>query len=92
MRVLIVVNKWWECDPVIAALISGNTKPSNTPSSGVTQKRPCRVTSKPAMLGAQDRSSDRGAGSLSWHGQCLERNEAAAGNCAGAARLVAAAY
>jgi transposase len=60
--------------------------------SGVTQIRPCRVTSKPAMLEAQDRSSDQGAFSLGWHGQCLERNEAAAGNCAGAAGLVAAAY
>src|ERR1035438_7616042 len=56
-------------------------------TSGVTQIRPCRVTSKPAMLEAQDRSSDWGAGSLSWHGQCLERNEAAAGDCAGAAGL-----
>jgi hypothetical protein len=61
-------------------------------ASGVTQIRPCRVTSKPAMLGAQDRSFDWGAGSLSWHGQCLERNEAAAGYCARAAGLVAAAY
>ena len=60
--------------------------------SGVTQIRPCRVTSKPAMLEAQDRSSERGAGSLGWHGQCLERNEAAASDCAGAAGLVAAAY
>ena len=60
-------------------------------TSGVTQKRPCRVTSKPAMLKVQDRSFDWGAGSLGWHGQCLERNEAAAGDCAGAAGLVAAA-
>src|SRR5271157_2735789 len=59
--------------------------------SGVTQKRPCRVTSKPAMLEVQDRSSDWGAGSLGWHGQCLERSEAAAGDCAGAAGLVATA-
>jgi len=40
-------------------------------TSGVTQIRPCRVTSKPATLEVQDRSSDWGAGSLSWHGQCL---------------------
>src|SRR5664279_5912493 len=62
-----------------------------TSASGVTQKRPCRVTSKPAMLEAQDRSYDWGAGSLGWHGQCLERNETTAGNCAGAAGMVATA-
>ena len=45
-----------------------------------------------AMLEAKDRSSDRDAFSLGWHGQCLERNEAAAGNRTGAAGLVAAAY
>src|SRR5208283_3720484 len=60
-------------------------------ASGVTQKRPCRVTSKPAMLEAQDRSYDWGADSLGWHGQCLERNETTAGNCAGAAGMVATA-
>ena len=60
-------------------------------ASGVTQNRPCRVTSKPAMLEGQDRSLDWGADSLSWHEQCLEQNEAAAGDCAGAAGLVAAA-
>ena len=60
-------------------------------ASGVTQKRPCRVTSKPAMLEAQDRSFDWGAGSLGWHGQCLERSEATAGDCAGAAGMVATA-
>ncbi|MGD0015449.1 MAG: hypothetical protein ABSD56_13675, partial [Bryobacteraceae bacterium] len=70
---------------------NGTPSPANYPPSGVTQKRPCRVTSKPAMLEAQDRSFDWGAGSLGWHGQCLERSEATAGGCAGAAGMVATA-
>ena len=69
----------------------GRTPSATALTSGVTQNRPRKVTSKPATLEVQDRSSDWGAGSLSWHGQCLERNEETTGNCAGAAGLVAAA-
>lgn len=30
-RVLIVVNKWWECDPFIFALLHGNVRPEKYP-------------------------------------------------------------
>ena len=79
-------NVWQRLTRHHQSSVSGRENPS-----GVTQKRPCRVTSKPAMLEAQDRSFDWGAGSLGWHGQCLERSEATAGGCAGAAGMVATA-
>lgn len=31
MRVLVIVNKWWECDPALAAMLSDNTRPPNSP-------------------------------------------------------------
>ncbi len=31
MRVLVVVNKWWECDPALAAMVNNNTRPPNSP-------------------------------------------------------------
>jgi hypothetical protein len=30
-RVLIVVNKWWECDPALAAMLCDNTRPKGSP-------------------------------------------------------------
>lgn len=30
-RILIVVNKWWECDPVLLALTSNNARPLISP-------------------------------------------------------------
>ena len=27
MRIVIVINKWWECEPAIAAMLSGNASP-----------------------------------------------------------------
>ncbi len=41
--------------------------------SGVTQKRPMRVTSKPANEKARDIDSGEGLRSLRQHDQCLER-------------------
>ncbi len=31
MRVLIVVNKWWECDPTLASMLNDNTRPPDSP-------------------------------------------------------------
>lgn len=31
MRVLVIVNKWWECDPALAAMLSDNTRPAKSP-------------------------------------------------------------
>jgi len=31
MRVLVVINKWWECDPALAAMLNDNTRPPNSP-------------------------------------------------------------
>jgi hypothetical protein len=31
MRVLVIINKWWECDPALAAMLSDNTRPPNSP-------------------------------------------------------------
>lgn len=31
MRVLIVVNKWWECDPALSALLNDNARPAGSP-------------------------------------------------------------
>jgi hypothetical protein len=42
-------------------------------TSGVTQKRPMRVTSKPANEKARDIDSGEGLRSLRQHDQCLER-------------------
>jgi len=30
MKVLVVTNKWWECDPALAALINDNSRPANS--------------------------------------------------------------
>jgi hypothetical protein len=30
-RVLVVVNKWWECDPVLFAMLNNNARPSGSP-------------------------------------------------------------
>jgi hypothetical protein len=31
MRVLVIVNKWWECDPALAAMLNDNTRPPKSP-------------------------------------------------------------
>ena len=31
MRVLVVVNKWWECDPALASMVNDNTRPPDSP-------------------------------------------------------------
>jgi hypothetical protein len=31
MRVLVIINKWWECDPALAAMLNDNTRPRNSP-------------------------------------------------------------
>ena len=31
MRVLIVVNKWWECDPALSAMLNKDARPSGAP-------------------------------------------------------------
>jgi hypothetical protein len=31
MRTLVVINKWWECDPALAAMLNDNTRPPNSP-------------------------------------------------------------
>jgi hypothetical protein len=31
MRALVIFNKWWECDPALAAMLSDNARPSNCP-------------------------------------------------------------
>jgi hypothetical protein len=31
MRVLVVINKWWECDPALAAMLNDNTRPPKSP-------------------------------------------------------------
>jgi hypothetical protein len=30
-RVLVIVNKWWECDPALAAMLCDNTRPKGSP-------------------------------------------------------------
>jgi hypothetical protein len=30
-RVLVIVNKWWECDPALAAMLNDNTRPKGSP-------------------------------------------------------------
>ena len=30
-RVLVVINKWWECDPALAAMLNDNTRPKGAP-------------------------------------------------------------
>ncbi len=47
--------------------------PESPDPSGVTQKRPMRVTSKPANEKARDIDSGEGLRSLRQHDQCLER-------------------
>jgi hypothetical protein len=36
-RVVIVVNKWWECDPVLFAMLSDNARPQSSPWPGILQ-------------------------------------------------------
>jgi hypothetical protein len=31
MRVLVVINKWWECDPALASMLNDNTRPPDSP-------------------------------------------------------------
>ncbi len=31
MRILVVVNKWWECDPALASMLNDNTRPPDSP-------------------------------------------------------------
>src|SRR5260370_4076046 len=31
MRVLIVANKWWECDPALSAMLNNNARPPHSP-------------------------------------------------------------
>lgn len=31
MRALVIINKWWECDPALAAMLSENTRPPGSP-------------------------------------------------------------
>ena len=31
MRILIIINKWWECDPALAAMLNDNTRPASSP-------------------------------------------------------------
>jgi hypothetical protein len=31
MRVVVVINKWWECDPALAAMLNNNTRPAGAP-------------------------------------------------------------
>jgi hypothetical protein len=31
MRVLLITNKWWECDPALSAMLSNNARPMGSP-------------------------------------------------------------
>jgi hypothetical protein len=31
MRVIVVANKWWECDPALAAMLNNNARPPHSP-------------------------------------------------------------
>jgi hypothetical protein len=31
MRVPVVINKWWDCDPALVAMVNDNTRPPNSP-------------------------------------------------------------
>ena len=31
MRVLVIINKWWECDPALAAMLNDNARPPDSP-------------------------------------------------------------
>ena len=31
MRILVIVNKWWECDPALAAMLNDNARPPDSP-------------------------------------------------------------
>jgi hypothetical protein len=47
MRIVIVVNKWWECEPAIAAMLNSNAWPSVAPwpsSLNSPQQRPAAKT------------------------------------------------
>lgn len=37
-RVIVVANKWWECDPVLLAMLSDNARPqASSPWKGIVQ-------------------------------------------------------
>jgi hypothetical protein len=31
MRILVIINKWWECDPALAAMLNDNARPPDSP-------------------------------------------------------------
>ena len=61
-------------------------------TSGVTQNRPCVVTSKPAMSEARDIDSDRSPYRLLRHEQCLERRKETTSHSTGEARMAVTAH
>src|SRR6266704_4293286 len=61
-------------------------------SSGVTQKRPLRVTSKPAIKKARDIDFERSLYRLPRYEQCFERREETTSHRTGEARVVLATH
>jgi hypothetical protein len=47
-RVLVIINKWWECDPALAAMLSDNTRPKSSPWPRALQ--PARPVPDPYKL------------------------------------------
>jgi hypothetical protein len=47
-RVLVIINKWWECDPALAAMLSDNTRPKSSPWP--TDLQPTRPVPDPSNL------------------------------------------
>ncbi|HVP42545.1 MAG TPA: hypothetical protein VMS96_03895 [Terriglobales bacterium] len=51
---MIVVNKWWECDPVLFAMLSDNARPPASPWPAVLQ--PPRPRPNPAQLPPENKN------------------------------------
>lgn len=47
-RVLVVVNKWWECDPALLAMLNDNARPANSPWPDAKTFQPYRQRPKSA--------------------------------------------
>lgn len=53
-RVLVVANKWWECDPALAAMLNDNTRPAASPWPSSLQ--PPRPRPRPDALPAENKN------------------------------------
>jgi len=49
-RIVIIVNKWWECDPVMNVLLNDNARPAKALGWPTTLNHPHRQPSAPLPL------------------------------------------